>query len=254
MKFSLLTSVSSAALGAGMLMLAPGAANASLNCSTIIAFVPGTQNGSGSCTETLTIPNTISLPQAQGTLGTFTIDEWVAASVPGGIQTLTKVTLSDSGTVNSKGTVTLGSNGGSGSAGVTSAFRVKSASGPSNFPSLSSGKVTATTSFSLAASAKGSYSPSQNFGPASATITSNLSPWQAQTATTFTAAFQGKGNSLYIGPGGGNATFTATANSALTVTYYYTSHATPAPEPASMALLGAGIAGVGVVRRRRNKA
>ena len=49
----------------------------------------------------------------------------------------------------------------------------------------------------------------------------------------------GGGSGFTLGGGGGDISFTATPNPS------------PVPEPASMALLGAGLAGIGVLRRRR---
>ncbi len=49
----------------------------------------------------------------------------------------------------------------------------------------------------------------------------------------------GGGSGFLLGGGGGDVSFTATPNPS------------PVPEPASMALLGAGLAGIGLLRRRR---
>jgi len=69
--------------------------------------------------------------------------------------------------------------------------------------------------------------------------------------TTFSLDVDATGSST--GSGGGNLTtnFTTNASAEVTVTYTYTSN--DIPEPATLALISAGLAGVGFVRSRRKR-
>lgn len=241
MKFSLLSSASLLAIGSGLAMLSPQQAHATPSLTSCGTFCETETVGLGATTTDFHL-----LP--------VTLNQFAPLTpLPTGVNAvLTSVVINETGSYTTNGSL---HNTALGSEAFTFKFgesltMTKGAGAPSIIASkiLSTGLLS--SPYTLGSGASTTFSQGGAITPsASQLLTSGLSAFDGN--GTFNLLFSSDTTEAFSG-GGGNVTpsLTTTASPSVTITYNYTT-TVPAPEPASFALVGAAIAGLGVVRRRR---
>lgn len=253
MKLNLLASASTIAIGGVLAVVAPTAAQAGYSCNTVAMTCTGTYDTGYLSTDLSSgdNPNTyLQLPKFNTNNGQYTLT--------GITVTVTEAEYSTGSIINNgtsplNVTATMSSGWSFGSSGVTSLSDFLS--------SKMSGTLASSFSYNGLAGNGGSVTYSPNSGTLAnpVTLTHHFSPTDfadyssasaddsiAALITTLTTTLSGQTGS------GGNANVTndisTMADLSLTVNYTY---GVAAPEPASLAVLAAGLTSLGVIRRRR---